>query len=315
MTSNSDWNTETGGTVVAYFSNSDDAQNAINELIDEGFPISEIGAAFHSTRTMSAAPTGAPSRPYRDEFPTMGSTASGAGVSGAESDTSGVTPAGLSTGAGTGFTGASRPGPIPGSEIPDNLPNEVPSSLRSSSTAPISESTGVTPAYSPAVERAAYREDRSQPEASWWDKLKHLFSGESRTDPSVRRAPGAEAGSRKFGTGEGELGIAPENDYQYSSAAFESSFNGMGISQERSRRLATDIRRGGAIVTVNAGSNIAGAEKILERNNGRIRYESAGATEEALDTTSGPARIRIYGRVQRIYPGYMESSETTRKAS
>jgi len=315
MTTNSDWNTETGGTVVAYFSNSDDAQHAINELIDEGFPINEIGAAFHSTRTMSAAPTGAPSRPYRDEFPTMGSTASGAGVSGAESDTSGVTPAGLSTGSGTGFAGASRPVPIPGSEIPDNLPSEVPSSLRSSSTAPISESTGVTPAYSPAVERTAYREDRSQPEASWWDKLKHLFSGESKADLSARRAPASEVTDRKFGTGEGELGIGSEYEYPYSSAAFESSFMGMGISLERSRRFATDIRRGGAILTVNAGMKIAEAERILERNNGRIRYESGGVAEEALDTTSGPSQVRIFGRVRRVYPGFMGSSEQTRKAS
>jgi hypothetical protein len=312
MTS-SDWNSETSGTVVAYFSNGEDAQNAINELVDEAFPVSEIGAAFHGSATAPAAVTGSPTRPIHDETSNMGSTASGAGVSGAESDTSGVTPAGLSTGSGTGFAGASRPGPIPGSEIPDDLPHEVPSTLRSASTAPLSESTGITPIPASAV--PVHHEHRPHENASWWDKLKHLFSGESGADTSVRRAPVSDAGSRKFGTGEGELGLESEYDYPYSGSAFESSFTGMGIPQERSRRFAMEIRRGGAIVTVNAGSNAAQAERILERNHGTIRYESAGVVNEAWEAGPDAARVQVFGRVQRVYPGYVGSDTTTRKAS
>jgi|HubBroStandDraft_6_1064221.scaffolds.fasta_scaffold154406_1 hypothetical protein len=303
MTS-SDWN-ETSGTVVAYFSNGEDAQNAINELVDEGFPVSEIGAAFHGSANASAGATGSPSRPVHDEVSTMGSTASGAGVSGAESDTSGVTPAGLSTGSGTGFSGASRPGPIPGSEIPGNLPREVPSTLRSASTAPLSESTGMGVAHTPATDAPVHHQHHSHEHASWWDKLKHLFSGESGADTSVRRAPVSDASSRKFGTGEGELGITPGHDYPYSGSAFESSFTGMGISQERSRRFATEIRRGGAIVTVNARANTVQAERILQRNNGRIRYESASIADEAWETGPDAARVQVFGRVQRVYPGYV----------
>jgi hypothetical protein len=311
MTSNS----ETSGTVVAYFSNGEDAQNAINELVDEGFPVSEIGAAFHGSATASAGTAGSPSRPLHDEVSTMGSTASGAGVSGAESDTSGVTPAGLSTGSGTGFSGASRPGPIPGSEIPDNLPREVPSTLRSASTAPLSESTGMGVAPTPAIDSPVQYQRRTHESASWWDKLKHLFSGESDADTSVRRAPAADAGTRKFGTGEGELGLTSEYDYPYSGAAFESSFKGMGISQDRSSRLATEIHRGGAIVTVNAGPNAAQAEQILERNHGTIRYEPAGVVDEAWETGPDATRVHLFGRVQRVYPGYVSSDSPTRKAS
>jgi len=316
MTSNSDWNSESSGTVVAYFSNGEDAQNAINELVDEGISISEIGAAFHGSATAPAGTIGSPSRPVHDEVSNVGSTASGAGVSGAESDTSGVTPAGLSTGSGTGFAGASRPGPIPGSEIPDSLPHEIPSTLRSASTAPLSESTGMGIASTPATAVPAHHESRAYESASWWDKLKHLFSGESGADTSVRRAPVSEAGNRKFGTGEGELGIVTDYDYPYSTAAFESSFTGMGISQERSRRFATEIRRGGAIVTVNAGSNIAQAERILERNHGTIRYESAGVVDEAWETAPDSTRVQLFGRVQRVYPSYVGSdTPRTRKAS
>jgi len=233
MMSHNDWNSSTSGTVVAYFASGEDAQNAINELVDEGFPVSEIGAAFHGNSAPSATVSGSPSRPFHDEFPTMGSTASGAGVSGAESDTSGVTPAGLSTGSGTGFAGASRPGPIPGSEIPDNLPREIPSTLPSSSTAPQAEIT----------------------------------------------------------------------DYPYSSSAFESSFTGMGISPDHSRRLAAEIRRGGAIVTVNAGPLSTAAEQIFERNHGRIRYESGIASGDAFPSVPDTARVHVFGRVQRVYPG------------
>ena len=316
MTGMSNWNNETGVTVVAYFSSGEDAQNAIDELVDEGIPVTEIGAAFHSNFTSSAGTAGNPRRPVHDDIPTMGSTASGAGVSGAESDTSGVTPAGLSTGSGTGFAGATRPGPIPGSEIPPEMPREVPSTLRSSSTAPISESTGVTPAAAPAYVDRAHRDDRFQPEASWWEKLKHLFSGEKTADPTARRAPAAtEVPSRKFGTGEGELGIASEYDYPYSSSAFETSFTSMGVSEERSRYLAREIRRGGAVVTVAAGPQTAEAERILERNHGIIRYEAATAPDETLETAAGPARVQIFGRVQRVYPGYVSSTESTRRAS
>ena len=129
MTSNSDWNYTTSVTVVAYFSSGEDAQNAINELIDERFPADEIGAAFHSGGAAAGEPSAeaasSPIRPRHDEMTQFGSTASAAGTSGAESDTSGVTPAGLSTGAGTGFTGAPRPGPIPGSEIPSSIPSQI----------------------------------------------------------------------------------------------------------------------------------------------------------------------------------------------
>lgn len=315
MTSNSDWNNETGGTVVAYFSNGEDAQNAINELVDEGFPVSEIGAAFHGSATAPAGTTGSPTRPVHDNPSNMGSTASGAGVSGAESDSSGVTPAGLSTGSGTGFAGATRPGPIPGSEIPDNLPHEIPSTLRSASTAPLSESTGIGISSTPATAVPVQYERRPYENASWWDKLKHLFSGESGADTSARRAPVSDAVSRKFGTGEGELGIAPDYDYPYSGAAFESSFTGMGISQERSRRFATEIRRGGAIVTVNAGANVDKAERILEHNHGTIRYESAAVADEAWESAPDSTRVQIFGRVQRVYPGYVGSGQPTRKAS
>ena len=102
MTSNRDLNSSTSGTVVAWFESGEDVQRAIDELLNEGFPVNEIGAAFHSGASASALSSGSPARPFIDDTPsTIGDVGSGTTISGASSDTSGVTPSGLSTGSGT----------------------------------------------------------------------------------------------------------------------------------------------------------------------------------------------------------------------
>jgi hypothetical protein len=309
MTSNSDWNSSTTGTVVAYFTNGEDAQRAINELVDDGFPIKDIGAAFHSART-SAFRGSAVSTVNDSSSSTIGSVGSSSGISGVTSDTSGVTPAGLSTGAGTVTSGAGRPGPIPGSEIPGNLPTNIPSSLQSSTAAPLADDTinqsrtvRDTPLTGNYPATGSFREHYDEG-ASWWDKLKHLFSGEhTETDDSVRREAIDKKGSSNFGTGEGHLGTYSEFDYPLHGSAFESSFTGMGIPREHAQRLVADIGRGGAIVTINASSRNSEAENILERNHGRIRYEADDfTTNDTGKTGSEAARIRVFGHVERVYP-------------
>ena len=131
----------------------------------------------------------------------------------------------------------------------------------------------------------------------------------------------------KFGTGEGQLGIVEheyvEYDYPYSGSAFESSFRSMGVPESRSRSLSNFIRRGGAVVTVNAGSRQAEAENILERHHGQLREESGSlAADEALATGADSSRIQVFGHVQRVYPSYISSGpgsispdQPTRKAS
>lgn len=335
MTSTSDWNNTSGVTVVAYFSSAEDAQNAINELIDADFAVDQIGAVFHSRGGAAAAgfeteTSSSPSRPYHDEMTQVGSIGSAAGTSGAKSDTSGVTPAGLSTGAGTGFSGASRPGPIPGSEIPRSLYSESSSRVGSTGTPlppgqserEMDESYGELSAKPTSVDYDRTRESTSEWRAgsheSWWNKMKHVFSG----DAERKREPQADQSAANYGTGEGRLGVA-EYDYPYSGSAFESSFTSMGIPEARARRLSSVIGRGGAIVTVIAESRQAEAENILERNHGQIREESGVlAQDEVMYAGSEPGRVQVFGRVQRVYPGYISfdranisSSRATRKAS
>lgn len=292
--------TGTGGTVAGYFANGDDAHRAINDLVEEGFSAREIGAAFHDGGLIQPSTTSSVEGidQAADESRLRTERRSDSTPAGAASGTKAVSPSGLSTGGGTTFSGASSPGPIPGSEVPPDLPRDVPSELGSEASSTTSSSG-----------RAPEAEGR-------WGKLKHVFGG-GEHETSSHHEPAPDKSSQNFGTGEGQLNLTSSRDYAYSGSAFESSFSGMGIPQDHARRLARDLRRGGAVVTVRAGSKNATAETIMERNRGVIRYESQAApTESALDTHNQPTRVEVFGEVHRVYPGYIPEEEVrSRKAS
>jgi hypothetical protein len=325
------WSNTSRRTVVGYFADGADAHRAINDLLAEGFRPGEIGAAFHSGIAAVPAPSvkntsaGTPDMEIR---PAVGPNAerSGSTTAGAASDSSSVTPAGLSTGGGTATSGAERPGPIPGAEIPGTLPttlphtihSTLPSTLHPNPDAPL-PSQQVAPAY-PAT--GGFHETPGNAETDWGEKLKHVFGGESDSPSAVARRQGiADQTSTNFGTGEGHIGAYPDYDYAFSSAALESAFFGMGIPPAHARQLSGRIRRGGAILTVDSGSRSEKAEQIMERNRGTIGYEEAAGTaassaESIRDDVNREDRVQIFGRVQRVYPGYVSSTgEATRKAS
>jgi hypothetical protein len=245
----------TSGTVAGYFSNGEDANRAIRELIDGGFRLNEIGAAFHSasenarrgprpssTATSASSPSIRSPRASESEgdFPLQFEGNQELQPSGATSDTIAVSPWGLFTGGGTPFAGASRPGPITASEIPPDLPRDLPSDLAS-----------------------------------------------------------------------GEQSRA--SSHPYSSSTFETSIAGMGIPPDHARRLSSDLQRGGAVVTVQAGTREGVAERILERNHGTIRYESIPASETGLESGG---RVDVFGEIHRAYPKHAPGEDVReRKAS
>jgi hypothetical protein len=320
-------------TVVGYFADEEDAHRAINDLLVEGFRPSEIGAAFHiNNETQAANEIQLADNDVKtvdaEIRPATGPNASGAGstTAGAASDSSAVTPAGLSTGGGTPMSGAARPGPIPGAEIPSGLPTTLPHTIQSTLPSTLHPNPAA-PLPTQAVNYPAtgdFQETNKNSESHRWEKLKHIFGGDKSSPiDSAPRGPVADRSSMNFGTGEGHLGTYPNYEYAYSSQAFESAFFGMGIPPAHSRHLSGMIRRGGAIVTVDGGGLNAEAEEILERNTGSVRYEiamnaapSSLAAEDAWEAANGEARVRLLGRVQRVYPGYVSSSgSATRKAS
>src|SRR5690348_14687637 len=86
--SSSNWsNTGRAGqakeTVAGYFASADDATNAIHELVDDGFPINEIGAAYHSGAATTGRSAGQESRPSSTAtaaaFPSQRNPGSGEG--------------------------------------------------------------------------------------------------------------------------------------------------------------------------------------------------------------------------------------------
>ncbi len=283
--------------VVAYFSNSSDAHRAIDDLITQGFGPSQIGAAFRSGSATSPAYAVANTEEL-DRKPEL---------SAVDSDTRGSGPNVRHQRRYSGGSfqrlrqrhkrSRSPPAPFPGSDIPHHR-SPGPVETTSTETNPLPATGGF---------------HETHDENSWWQKLKNLFSSDTAVEGRSKGV--ASETSMNFGTGEGHLGTYPDNyDYAYSGSAFEGAFSGMGVNPTNARSLVGDLQLGGAIVSVDTGGRIADAEGILERNNGRIRYESAA---EATQWSNIPGeRVRVLGRLSRTYPGYLSGSDLpTRKAS
>lgn len=111
-----------GDAVAGYFASGEDARRAIDALVERGFDVRQIGAAFHSRFQRE------PILPVEEEMERRISGQDDS-VAGVASGSRAVTPSGLSTGGGMEIPGARRPGPITGAEIPPDLPREIPSEL------------------------------------------------------------------------------------------------------------------------------------------------------------------------------------------
>lgn len=263
--------------IVGYFADGADASRAIHELIDEGFQASEMGAAFRARRVaagkleLHAEKPGIREREQRNPA-TTGS------VGGAASHDEAVTPAGLAPGSGNAFPAPVGPGPIPGSEVPPDLPHDLPSTLRSESE---------ISAEGTARSGGLRSESRPPRPESWQEGMKRVFREDSGSGNQKN------ASNLKFGTGEGHLFSGVE----YSSPAFESAFSGMGLTPDEAGSLSGELNRGGAVVAVFATNRASLAEAILERNHGRIRFDT--------DSEEGPhcedPRVDVYGRMCAYY--------------
>ncbi|MFZ0632152.1 MAG: hypothetical protein WA399_18135 [Acidobacteriaceae bacterium] len=269
--------------VVGHFSDGADAYRAINELMDEGFGASEIGAAFRGSQLGAEASEEA--RPLGIREITETNPAVSGSVGGAASHDEAVTPAGLAPGSGNAFPGApTSPGPIPGGEIPSTLRHDLPHDLPSTLSGGGADAAG----------GASARREVIEVEPNWPERLHRVFGG---------RSTSAEAGSKrtssnkmKFGTGEGHLGLEPE--HPYSQSAFEGSFLEMGLGPQEARSLSGELSRGGAIVSVRARDRAALAEGILERNHGRVRWEKVASADLETDRESP---VQVYGSMRGYY--------------
>ncbi|HVT96945.1 MAG TPA: hypothetical protein VHE33_05510 [Acidobacteriaceae bacterium] len=276
--------------VVGYFADGANAYSAINELIDEGFHASEIGAAFRAPRAASSPGAAAQEQSASEmkgvrELTERNPAVSGT-VGGPASRDQAVQPAGLAPGSGNAFPAPpSTPGPIPGSEIPSTLKHDLPETL---------------PHELPSTLRP-----RSEADAPWLEQLHRNWS--SSTAQTAKNRNSAATGNQKFGTGEATLGL----EQTWSEPAFESSFTGMGLSPEQARGLSGELGRGGAVITINAGARSSLAEAIVERNHGRVRLEySAGTT--TLRPSDRESPVQIYGSMGNYY---RTDTEQKKKAS
>lgn len=207
---------------------------------------------------------------------------------------------------GAAFHAPAQPGPIsPSERAVNDLPIRSPGVSGSSDAGPLSDSSAVSPLGPKNWGSGPFFTSPSEPPpipgAEIPSNLLREIPSELASD--FDRRPSSQAGST--------------HDYAYSGSAFESSFSGMGIPQGQARCLSRELRRGGAIVTVKAGSRREAAEEILMRNHGVIRYESEPTSiEEARDTGGANERVQVFGEIHRVYPGYIPSEDVReRKAS
>lgn len=264
--------------IVGYFADGADAYRAIHELIDEGFRASEMGAAFRARRAgagrlESHAETGGVRELAERNPATSGS------VGGPASHDEAVTPAGLAPGSGNAFPAPVGPGPIPGSEIPSDLPRDLPSSLRTEAeiAAERTPSSGVR------------TEMRAQRQEGWQEGMKRIFPD----DRERGGRKGSNPSNLKFGTGEGHL----FSGIEYSEPTFESAFAGMGLGPAEASILSSELSRGGAVVAVFPNDRASLAEAILQRNHGRVRFDTAPQAGERCADSS----VEVYGRMCGYY--------------
>ena len=272
--------------IVGYFADGSDAYRAISELMDEGFQASEMGAAFRARRAAAVrletnTATGGV-REWAEKNPaTTGS------VGGPASHDEAVTPAGLAPGSGNAFPAPVGPGPIPGSEIPSTLRHDLPSTLPTQ--AEIAAERGVRSGEAAGDLRA---------QRSWQEGMNRVF-------PEDRASARKTGSNLKFGTGEGHLFSGVE----FSQPAFAGAFAGMGLTPDEAGSVSGELNRGGAVVAVFASNRASLAEAILERNHGRIRFDTAS---EAGQPCEDPG-VDVYGRMCSYYS--REDDAQRRRAS
>jgi hypothetical protein len=275
--------------IAGYFADGADACRAINELIDEGFLASEIGAAFRAQRADALKPnavTGG-ARELAERNPSTSGS-----VGGPATHDEAVQPAGLAPGSGNASPAPVGPGPIPGSVTPANPRHDLPSELHAQ--AEIAAAQAVRSSRSRSEAHAQRQED-------WQEGMKRIFR---ETQESGARQPSGSS-SLKFGAGEGHLFA----DNEYSAPTFESAFAGMGLGWDEARSLSSELNCGGAVVAVFPSDRASLAEGILERNHGRVRFDTVPRRGERCDDP----RVDVYGRMCGYYS--RESDAQRRRAS
>ena len=155
---------------------------------------------------------------------------------------------------------------------------------------------------------------------SWWERLKHVFTD---SDPADTRAD-REVSSAS--------GYSNDYDFGYESNEFEGTLTQAGVAPDRARYLSRELPSGGAIVTVRAAERSDEAQRIIEQNNGRVRFENDTAArlepevrgDSAYDQAQpartgsqyadagnvrGSDRIQLFGEVLRVHKDRISRGE------
>jgi uncharacterized protein (TIGR02271 family) len=150
--------------------------------------------------------------------------------------------------------------------------------------------------------------------AGMWDKVKNFFEGG--VEPYADERTRGDMATR-------EITNDPGTGSEYGQDDLHHSLTGLSVPEDRSRYLGNRFRQGenGAVVTVNAGSRAADAERIL-RDNGadlgdntaaypsQVAGESQGYTgSQGAGETQGLQNIQLLGEVLRVHKDRLNRGE------
>jgi hypothetical protein len=295
--------------VVGLFPNRADAYRAIEELRESGFSPVEIGAAFRSgnkenwfRQKSTAEETENLNRRRQEGYSGSDVTGIGVGTAGAASGTNAVTPAGLSTGAGTAKTAPGRPGPIPGATIPHRRTVTDPTASMGAVDEGLEYATGMEIDVSVPDDVSSSR--KGEERKAWWQEVKNFFAPD---EERARKKQRISKDAVNYGTGSGHLPLQTsvpswqEYTYNYNEADFGSLLMELGLESQSARYFAHTLPPGGAVVTVHTASRANEAELILEGNQGRVRIESCAMEEVDLGEQYSDDVMVVFGEVRRAY--------------
>lgn len=305
MTTNTNLSTSTGSAsdsiIVGLFQDGDKANNALAELRQKGFAGNQIGAAFRSGYSRSASGAQSPAV-EAGKYQAESNAYAGATSAGSLAGTQSTVPGGTGTPT-ADFDPATYPHRTEGSDYPV---------------------TGNTA-------RRVHRDE------SWWDRVKSFF-GDDDAERRTTDAAGTGTASanqaadrRNLATSSTSRGYGDRDyDFGYESTEFEGTLSQIGIAPDRARYLARELPEGGAIVTVRANGRTEEAQRILEDNDGTVRFEydtsarlqpttragsDVNTNTAGRDFESGNDRIQLFGEVLRVHTDRIDRGEVVvRKA-
>lgn len=174
-------------------------------------------------------------------------------------------------------------------------------------------------AHAGATSAGKAAENVKQHGAGFWDKVRDFFDGNVAEPYADEKTRGdfADHEITAPSTSTASYGGARWGSENYGSEDLHSSLSGLSVSPAHSRYFGDKLRRGGALVTVSAGSRREEAIEILEDNGADVGDDIENYTSEYAEPASAGTskladaerNLQLYGEVLRVQKDRVSAGE------